>query len=452
VVVSLVVDPNDSFTIYIAILFPFAQAGGILKSTDGGVSWNVLNPNLPANTPIYSLAIDPVTSSMIYMIADGHVFKSTDAGSSWNPATNGLTAIDVHALAVNPVDAATLYTGAGDSVFKSSNSGASWMKRFQFKLSLSSTPSPIAPPFPDGAPAYPLSLLIDFADPDILYTVATRGNGCYFADNLMFKSTDGGVSWSDSVSPDKSGCVFGGFFSATGGLKAMDPTDENTLYVQESDDEDGGWLLLRSTDGGSNWKSIGNFPSSQQAGVWALAIDPTNAATLYAGLDDTPMYSNDGTIQPVQGGVFKSTDGGVSWNCVGLTGAAVNLLVIDPAHPNVLYAATEGNYGAPRGFRGLFKSTDSGANWSAINPGLAGVIDVGYNMTAIVIDPSNSNIVYAGVAGGGVFKSSNGGANWSPFNGGLANLDVRVLAMAPGSRHTLYAGTAGGVFRVIDVP
>jgi hypothetical protein len=62
----------------------------------------------------------------------------------------------------------------------------------------------------------------------------------------------------------------------------------------------------------------------------------------------------------------------------------------------------------------------------------------------------HSNILYAGTAGGGVFKSSDGGANWSWFNDGLANLDVRVLAVAPGSRHTLYAGTAGGVFRIID--
>jgi photosystem II stability/assembly factor-like uncharacterized protein len=134
-----------------------------------------------------------------------------------------------------------------------------------------------------------------------------------------------------------------------------------------------------------------------------------------------------------------------------LSGAIVNLLAIDPADPGVLYAAgAEGSNGVPQGFRGLFKSTDSGASWSAIGNGLASLLDTGSNMTAIVIDPANSNILYAGTAGGGVFKSSDGGANWSGFNDGLANLDVRVLAVAPGSRHTLYAGTAGGVFRIID--
>jgi photosystem II stability/assembly factor-like uncharacterized protein len=130
----------------------------------------------------------------------------------------------------------------------------------------------------------------------------------------------------------------------------------------------------------------------------------------------------------------------------------VNLLVIDSAQPSVLYAATEGNYGSPRGFRGLFKSTDGGATWSAIDNGLADLRDLGSNMTAIVIDSSSSNVLYAGFSGGGVFKSSDGGANWSRFNDGLANLDVRSLIIAPGAGHTLYAGTSGGVFRIIDAP
>jgi hypothetical protein len=90
--------------------------------------------------------------------------------------------------------------------------------------------------------------------------------------------------------------------------------------------------------------------------------------------------------------------------------------------------------------------------WSEIDNGLADLRDLGSNMTAIVIDPASSNILYAGVSGGGVFKSSDGGANWSRFNDGLANLDVRSLVVAPGAGHTIYAGTSGGIFRIIDTP
>jgi photosystem II stability/assembly factor-like uncharacterized protein len=231
----------------------------------------------------------------------------------------------------------------------------------------------------------------------------------------------------------------------------MDPTDPDTLYLSESDDEDGGWWLLRTRDGGATWNPIGaDFLNNVQAGVWSLAVDPSNPATLYAGLDDVPMYSDEGGSQPGVGGVFKSTDGGISWKNAGLSGAAVNLLIVDPAQPNVLYAATTGNYGMPRGFRGLFKSADSGGAWSAVDNGLVNVRDLGANMTAFVIDPANSNRLYAGTSGGGVFRSADGGANWNRFNDGLANLDVRSLAIAPGSRHVLYAGTSDGVFRITD--
>ena len=448
---SLVIDPKNSSIIYLVVIFPFAQAGGILKSTDAGVNWNAINTGLPANTPVRALAIDPVTSSTIYMIADGDLLKSTDGGSNWNKATTGLTTVNVRMLATNRIDPATVYTGAGDTVFKSVDNGGSWSKLFSFQLFASSIPNSIPSFFPDGAPTYPVSLLIDSANPNILYAETKRGNGCYYADNLLFKSADGGVSWSDRISPDKSGCVLGGLFGLSAGLKAIDPSDPNILYLAEADDEDEGWWLLKSKDGGVSWNSVGNFPVNVRAGVWALAIDPANSATLYAGLDDTPVYSElNNTSKPGMGGVFKSTDGGTTWNRIGLSGSAVKLLVIDPDRPSVLYGVTENNYGVPRGFKGVFKSTDSGANWSAINDGLASLLESGSSMTALVLDPADSNILYAGTAGGGVFKSTDGGASWIPLNDGLMNLDVRSLAIAPGSRHTLYAGTSGGVFRIID--
>ena len=134
----------------------------------------------------------------------------------------------------------------------------------------------------------------------------------------------------------------------------------------------------------------------------------------------------------------------------GTVGAAVNRLVVDPTNPGVLYAVAEGNYGMPRGFRGLFKSTDSGGTWSAINNGLAGLINAGAHVTGILLDPINPNVLYMSASGLGVFKTSDGGANWSQLNDGLSNRDVRVLAIAPGAGHAVYAGTSGGVFKLVD--
>jgi len=447
---SLAIDPTTSATIYAGgSVSPLRgpASGFLIKSKDGGASWNAIDLGLSANTafgsvgdPVGSLAIDPVASSTIYVIAYRRIVKSTDGGASWRGAGNGLTTIDVHALAVNRVDAATVYAGAGDSLFQSVDSGASWSKLFAFQL-----PSSFF--VPDPAPGYPHSLLIDFVNPNILYAGTFRGGGCTTDDKLLFKSTDGGLSWSDSISPDKSGCAGAGdiFLGIDSGpdLKAIDPTDPNTLYVTASGEKWSVPWLLRSKEGGASWTTLGPNQSPDNltvrgwdTGVKALAIDPANPATLYAGLWD---------------GLSKSTDDGASWNRIGLSGAIVNLLAIDPAHTGVLYAVgAEGSDGVPQGFRGLFKSTDSGASWTPIGNGLASLLDTGSNMTALVFDPADSNILYAGTAGGGVFKSSDGGANWSGFNDGLANLDVRVLAVAPGSRHTLYAGTAGGLFRIID--
>jgi photosystem II stability/assembly factor-like uncharacterized protein len=147
--------------------------------------------------------------------------------------------------------------------------------------------------------------------------------------------------------------------------------------------------------------------------------------------------------------LFKSTDGGASWSNTGFTNSAVKLLVIDPSNSKIIYAGTEGHYSAPKGFQGLFKSTDGGASWVAISNGLAGVIGTRLTTTtALIIDPANSNILYLGTSNAGVFRSVDGGANWNSFNDGLANLQIRGLAVAPGTTHNVYAGTAGGVFKI----
>jgi len=453
---SVVIDPSDSSTLYLAVVFPVAEAGGILKSTDGGLTWTTIKLDLTANTSIQSLSIDPVIPSTMYALSQGTILKSTDRGNTWSAASNGLTTIETNALAVNPLDAATLYASAGDNIFKSANSGTAWDKLFEFHLYTSSTPSAplgVASPFPDGAPAYPMSLSIDYSNPNNLYVLTSRGNGCYFADNLLFKSTDGGATWSDRISPPTSGCIFGGFFASSGGFKAIDPLDPNILYAAEADDEDIGFWLLKSKDGGADWTNFATFPGGLEAGVWSLAIDSRTSATLYAGMDDVPVYSDsDNSVKPGPAGVWKSSDGGTTWTAAGLDGLAVNLLLIDPRQPDVIYAAAQGHYSSPRGFRGVFKTVDGGANWSAIDVGLDELSQTGSVVTSLVLDPVDSAILYIGTSGGGVFKSSDGGGHWAAFSEGLGSFDIRIMAIAPGPVHTVYAGTSSGVFKIIDAP
>jgi photosystem II stability/assembly factor-like uncharacterized protein len=415
VIMSLAVDPATPSNVYAT--YGGSEGWGVLKSTDAGQSWSALNTGLPPYNTSSVIAVSPTSPSTVYTgyvdfnVGRGRLVKSADGGKSWNAADAGLTYIGVRVLAMDPQDSSTLYAGMGEGyVFKSVNSGASWTKLAQFWN------------------GYGLvhSLLIDPTSQSILYAATTRGGGCNAFDKLLFKSTDGGASWSDSISPELSGC----HFIWTPPVMTIDPTDPETLYLGEAEDGCGYGFVEKSADAGATW----NFSSWFDSGVTALVIDPASPATLYAGLSN---------------GLARSTNGGKSWS--NLPGVEAHVLVIDPFNPNRLYAAVNGLYGLPStGPRGLFKSIDGGATWLSINIGLDGLIDTRSSVSALAIAPADPDVVYAATAGGGVYKSSNGGASWVTFNDGLTNLDVRALVVAPGARSALYAATSGGIFKIVD--
>ncbi len=200
---------------------------------------------------------------------------------------------------------------------------------------------------------------------------------------------------------------------------AIDPTNPSTLYA-------GIWGggVFRSTNKGVNWQAIRNGLTN--ADVLVLAIDPTSPSTLYAS--------------PFGDGVFRSTDGGANWQAVnhGLTDSEVSALALDPSNPSTVYA------GVWRG--GVFRSTNKGASWQAINSGLTDRA-----VLALAIDPTNPSTLYAGTNFSGVFKTTDRGANWVAINNGLTNSNVLVLAIDPTNTSTLYAGTRGGVFKTTEV-
>jgi photosystem II stability/assembly factor-like uncharacterized protein len=441
VIRSIVIHPSDQSTLYITAHIITGVA--FVKSTDRGATWTPIDDGLASGNFHRVLAIDPADPSTVYAAhsdvrtGTGSVFKSTRGGTDWNRADTGLIDIDIRALAIDPTNAATVYTGGRDGLFRSFDGGTSWTSLTKFQLP---APNWISQPPPVGAElAHIRSLLIDFANPNVLYGRTIRYNGCFASDTLLFKSRDGGATWSDSASPRASGCGLSDVFHPA--LLVMDPTDPNTLYTASFDD---GSSLLKSTNGGATWTSIAHWATTWHLNsvVNVLAIDPTTPSTLYAGIGDTSESTANGLI--------KSTDGGATWSNSGLGGSNVTVFAIDPADSGILYASTEGFNSEPKGFRGLFRSTDSGASWSAINNGLGILIDTRFRISTLVISPDNSNVIYAGTAGAGVFRSADGGSSWNPFNEGLANLDVRVLALAPGDPRTLFAATARGVFKMID--
>ena len=311
-------------------------------------------------------------------------------------------------------------------------------------------------PLPSGADPFTESVVADPQDPKIVYAAG--------GDLGLFESRDGGRTWrvltrfvpccarAFAVDPKRSETIYSGFYgyrgaslskSADGGrtwkradkglsgradLIVIDPRNPQTLYAA------GTAGLFKSTNAGRDWRpDSAGLPSGFSPN--ALAIDAKHSRTLYAGMGDGPSI--------LSKSVFKSTNGGRTWQALDLAGV-VEALAIDPRHPQVLYAATR---------TALLKSTDGGAHWVALtglsyccNPNTSFV----YTITVSRLD---SRTVYAGTSGGGVFRSDDGGRTWSSFSEGLppgflqANaMDIHALAISSDGKR-IYAAANAGVFR-----
>jgi photosystem II stability/assembly factor-like uncharacterized protein len=243
------------------------------------------------------------------------------------------------------------------------------------------------------------------ARPDEYYFGATGGG--------LWKTTDGGQSW-DNVSD--------GFFGTSSvGAIAVFPKDPDIVYVGMGERSIRGNIsygdgMYKSTDGGKTWSHIGLRDSQTIARV---RVHPENPDVVYAAVLGHIFGRND------ERGVFKSTDGGRSWNRILFESdrAGAVDLSMDAKDPNVLYAATwetwrtpfELNSGGP-GSK-LWKSTDGGRTWSDLSrsPGLPkGTL----GKIGVSVSPADPNRVYALVEAldGGLFVSDDAGRSWRLVN------------------------------------
>jgi photosystem II stability/assembly factor-like uncharacterized protein len=170
----------------------------------------------------------------------------------------------------------------------------------------------------------------------------------------------------------------------------------------------------KSTDGGANW--IRYNLSSGAGATYCLAVNPSNSNIVYAG-----------GYESSAGAIYRTTNGGSSWSKLTATGLSgyVYDLAIDPVSTNTVYAGTGSS---------VYKSTNGGANWSST--GFSGG-----RTNALIIDPDNSDNIYAGTYSNGVYRSTNGGSSWLQINGGLGSLAINRMGINPGVY--LFAGTDG---------
>ncbi|MGA8492373.1 MAG: hypothetical protein WB711_18240 [Terriglobales bacterium] len=141
---------------------------------------------------------------------------------------------------------------------------------------------------------------------------------------------------------------------------------------------DGG--VWQTSDAGMVWKPI--FDGQAIASIGALAVAPSDAKVIYAGTGESDIRSNLSSGD----GVYKSTDGGQTWSNVGLHDSRqISRIVVDPQNANIVYVAAFGHAYAPNNERGVYKSTDGGANWTKV---LDQGPDIGVSDLAIAtVDP-----------------------------------------------------------------
>jgi photosystem II stability/assembly factor-like uncharacterized protein len=359
-VLAVAVAPSSPGTLYAGMTAQGTDLGGVFASADGGASWLRRNQGL-AGLSTLTVAVPPGSPDVIYAgLAGPGLLRSGNSGKRWTrvvlpdppPPEVGTFLVDFE---IAPSSISTFYALAGSWLWRSTDAGASWIE---------------AHADPDGP--YLRFLRVDPAD-----TLRLWGSPAFSFDYgsiPLLRSTDGGDTWATVPTPDL-GCHVADLQFA--------PSTPSTLYLAGAKSglsyscKISQAYVLRSTDGGATWtEADAGIPAHS---VTALAVDPRDSRLLYA--------ATGGDYQVSGRGVWKSADGGASWTRAGdaLKGLDITAITTSPL-PGVVWAA---------GFGTVFRSADSGATWSDVTGGLqAATID------RLLIDPADPRRIYAATSGG----------------------------------------------------
>ena len=180
--------------------------------------------------------------------------------------------------------------------------------------------------------------------------------------------------------------------------------------------------VWKTMDAGVTWEPM--FDKEKIASIGAIAIDPADRNVIYVGTGEPCLRGN----ISFGNGMYKSVDAGKTWTHIGLDDSRhIAKVLIDPKNPNTIFVAAIGHAYGPNEERGVFRSTDGGKTWQKVlyKDDKTGAVD-------LVFDPNNSHILYAalyqevrtpwsftsGGPGSGIYKSIDGGTTWKQLTGG----------------------------------
>jgi len=199
----------------------------------------------------------------------------------------------------------------------------------------------------------------------------------------------------------------------------LDPAHPGTMYVAF-----GSGNLWKTVNNGLTWKPI--FEDQPALGIGDIALAPSNPEVIYIGTGESLKKPRNFTMPGT--GVFKSEDGGSSWNHCGLNDSwHIGEIAVHPTNPDIVYVAVLGHFWTTNPNRGIYRSTNGGESWEHVL-----FIDENTGATDVVISRSNPDVLYAslwenypGTTGenSGVYTSKNGGDTWERVSGGFPRDD-----------------------------
>ena len=402
VVDAIAVDPNDAQTILVAV-----DGSGVNRTTDGGATWQIGIGGTGALAG-RSLRFRPGTSTDLFLGTSSlAVFRSTDSGNNFVQSSNGITELSLFSIDANslvPDELAEAFQGANNGgVLSSTNGGTTWQIES-------------APPTRYSA--------VRFASDGTLYAIST-GPSTVAQEGLYRREGNG--TWTP-LGPDQ-----GPLFESDLDTMRFSHNNPNLILLGGADFGVAGFegTIWRSTDAGQSWNKV--FESS--AGTFERVTD---IEIVEDGTDQNMVAAWTSESGDNIGGALRSTDGGASWfdSSSGLPAFFRGpRLCASPTDPQTLLVSAWLSFQSG----GLFRTTDAGVTWTST--GWTGNQTVG----DVACHPLDDQTLFVTQLSGGdaVLRSQDAGATFTPFANGLENVVApRELAFA-GSSRLLLASAKG---------